>query len=48
MKDITLLKQEKCPVCLELRAAAIQAFSGCILPLMMSPIINLNVSKVSI
>lgn len=40
--DILLLKE--CPVCIELRAAAVQAISGMLLPSILAPIATLGVS----
>lgn len=44
LKELVLLKQDQCPVCLELRASAIQSFFGFALPLVLAPVTSIGVS----
>nr|XP_023019201.1 uncharacterized protein LOC111508016 [Leptinotarsa decemlineata] len=42
LKDLVLKNQDTCPVCLQTRAAALQAAVGCVFPLLIAPISSLT------
>ncbi|KAJ8947940.1 hypothetical protein NQ318_020841, partial [Aromia moschata] len=42
LKQLLLLKQEQCPICMEMRAAVVQAGAGCLMPLILSPITSIG------
>ncbi|KAG5875844.1 hypothetical protein JTB14_012964 [Gonioctena quinquepunctata] len=42
LRELVLMKQEKCPVCIQMRSAALQGGIGCILPLVLAPITSLT------
>ncbi|KAJ3640652.1 hypothetical protein Zmor_027200 [Zophobas morio] len=44
LKDVVLQKRDTCPVCLEMRASALQAFIGCGFPLLLAPLANLSMA----
>ncbi|CAG9823258.1 unnamed protein product [Phaedon cochleariae] len=41
LRDVVLMKHDQCPICLQTRAAAFQAFLGCGLPVLLAPVTSL-------
>ncbi|XP_064214039.1 uncharacterized protein LOC657376 [Tribolium castaneum] len=42
--DVILQKRDACPVCLEMRGAAIQGLVGCVFPTILAPMANLSLA----
>ncbi|KAJ8963864.1 hypothetical protein NQ314_005322 [Rhamnusium bicolor] len=42
--DLVLLKLEQCPICIEMRAAALQSVLGCVMPLILAQVSAIGVS----
>ncbi|RZC39401.1 DUF1370 domain containing protein [Asbolus verrucosus] len=45
LKNVVLQKRDTCPVCLEMRASAIQAGLGCVFPIIMGPLNTLLLAQ---